>query len=212
MTSIPKPKNIGRRRNGIVAEAPLNLTESSLLLNQHLEFSPEVAALMASYHGPLVTTDATSDHQAEIFNSGDRLLAESHSHLSLGLSNSEAHFDGLKSAPQSLEPLLSSYQLSVEPIHGQSNDITNANKTVESPSPFDSSATLKKVDSAPSVDSSPSYWAYTGSSFNSSLRPLVSSSSHRGSVSSSQILVNSDTFNKPIPCGPLNAWYLIKGG
>lgn len=193
MTSIPKSKNVVRRRNGVVAEAPPNSSENSLLTNQQLEFSPEVAALMASYQGPLVTIDATAEQQAEIKNSGDRLLAESHSHLSPTSSNSKAQNDGLESSKPSLE--------SIEPILKQSIDTTDASKTFETPSPIDASAALKKVDSAPSVDTVPSYWAYTGSSFNSSSRPTPSS-----------IMLSSDPVIEPIPCGPLNAWYLCKGG
>ena len=212
MASLPKSKNVVRRRNGVVTEASSNSNESSLQLNQHLEFSPEVAAMMASYHGSPATADATSDQQMEMAISGDLLLAKSHFHLSPTSSSTKAQFDRLQSATLSLEPTFSGLQKSIASIPGQSNDDTNDSKTAESPLPLDSSATLNKSDTAPSVDSFPSYWAYTGSSFSRSQRPLASSISHGGSLPSGQTQANQETPNKPIPCGPLNAWYLIKGG
>ena len=212
MTSIPKSKNVVCRRNGVVTEATSSSNESSLLLNQHLEFSPEVAALMASYHGSSAAVDATSDQQAEMVMSGDHQLAKSHSHLSPTSSSTKAQFDRLQSATLSLEPTSSSAQKSMASTLGQSTDDTNASKTAESPSALDSSATLNKSDTAPSVDSFPSYWAYTGSSFSRLPRPLVSSVTQSGSLTSGQTQANPETPNKPIPCGPLNAWYLIKGG
>lgn len=212
MTSIPKSKDVVRRRNGVVTEASSNSNESSLLLNQHLEFSPEVAALMASYHGSSATEDAASDQQAEMAISGDHQLAKSNSHLSSTSSSTKAQLNRLHSAAMSLEPTCSSAQKPMASNLRQSSDDTNASKTAESPSALDSSATQNKSDTAPSVDSFPSYWAYTGSSFSRSLRPLMPSISQSGSLLSGQTQANPETPNKPIPCGPLNAWYLIKGG
>lgn len=191
------------RKSKIQSESILDDTNYDLVAQ--LEFSPEVAAIMSTYEaaGLALGSDPAEKHGKLLRStvqsapdSSSTSKPSSHQATSTTISSIEAPH----SLPLSTVALKDRPQFEAkkaEPVSLSSSVAMGSSPS--GPTSLSLSAGVKDV--------SPAHWSYNGVSF----LPACYSSHHPSSSSSSISFSSFTPTVRPIPCTPLNPWYLSNG-
>ena len=213
------------RKNKIQAET--NLEDTNYDVVAQLEFSPEVAALMSSYEeaaGLAICSDQI-EKQGKLLRSSAQSgqdstsTSKSSSHIAIGTITS-----GIESANLSPIPL-PYFAPNERPLFDSTTSTSGAvtlGSALSGPASLSLSSGATATASSTSTSSAsasvsvgvadkyPAHWSYNGVSF----LPACYSSHHPSSSSSSSSSISFSSFTptvRPIPCTPLNPWYLSNG-
>jgi hypothetical protein len=181
-------------------QADSNLDDTNYDLVAQLEFSPEVAALMSTYEaaGLALGNDTTEKHGKLLRCTVPASKPSSHKAPGSAISSIEA----THSLPTvALNERTQFETKKAEPI--------SVSSSVAKGSCISGPTALSLSLSSGVTEKSPAHWSYNGVSF----LPACYSAYHpSSSSSSSSISFSSFTPTvRPIPCTPLNPWYLSNG-
>jgi hypothetical protein len=180
-------------------QADSNLEDTNYDLVAQLEFSPEVAALMSTYEaaGLALGSDPTEKH-GKLLHSTVQSAPDSSS-----ISKPSSH----QPSGSTISSIEATHSLPTLALKERSQFETKKAEPVSVSSSVVKGSSTSLSLSSGVTEKSPAHWSYNGVSF----LPACYSAHHPSSSSSSISFSSFTPTVRPIPCTPLNPWYLSNG-